>query len=430
MQKKLLLLGTSNGTIDIINYARSQGIYTIVTDYLDPEHSPGKKVADEYWMINTGDLDILEEKCRKENVNAVFCAVSGFNLRMCMALTKRLGLPFYMSQDIWNKTGDGDKSEFKKICKQCNAPIATDYVMGNDYTEADLEHIIYPVVVKPVDKGGNTGISFCDNEKELIEAIKKVREVSTNPHIIVERKIDGDEWFSTYALVDGEVRFLSLNAMYHEPGYPSYCYSLTTTATRYIKPFLDEINGKIEEVLKEMGCKDGFAWVQVMRDNKDGKFYIIEMGYRLDSDMLYLPIKYIRGYDVTKAMVDYACGLEGKADNPLPKVVSCAFKECGAGLRFWSKKKSVITSIEGLEEVKKMPGVYVEMRKNVGDEIDQYRYIGTVNFASKDCDSMCDVINKINQTLFIRDEAGDDIIIKFTDFDNVRKIYKEGLIGI
>ena len=100
--KKLLMLGTSYGTGLMLDYAKSQGVHTIVTDYLEPEHSPGKLIADEYWMINTGDLDTLEVKCREENVNAVVCGISEFNLEMCMALCKRLGLPCYCTPEAWH----------------------------------------------------------------------------------------------------------------------------------------------------------------------------------------------------------------------------------------------------------------------------------------------------------------------------------------
>ena len=36
---KLLMLGTSNGSCAIVEYAKSKGIYTIVTDNLLPEVS-------------------------------------------------------------------------------------------------------------------------------------------------------------------------------------------------------------------------------------------------------------------------------------------------------------------------------------------------------------------------------------------------------
>ena len=39
-KETLLLMGCSFGTQDALNYAKSQGIYTIVTDHLPPEQQP------------------------------------------------------------------------------------------------------------------------------------------------------------------------------------------------------------------------------------------------------------------------------------------------------------------------------------------------------------------------------------------------------
>ena len=102
MKEKLLMLGTGQGSREILRYAKSQGMHTIVTDYLDPNHSLAKKDADEYWMINTGDLDVLELKCREENVTAVVCGISEFNLEMTMELCKRLGFPCYCTPEAWH----------------------------------------------------------------------------------------------------------------------------------------------------------------------------------------------------------------------------------------------------------------------------------------------------------------------------------------
>ena len=59
--KKLLLLGTNGGTTDMVNYARSQGAYVIVTDNLPPEKSAAKLIADEAWPVDTADVDTLEK---------------------------------------------------------------------------------------------------------------------------------------------------------------------------------------------------------------------------------------------------------------------------------------------------------------------------------------------------------------------------------
>lgn len=61
--KKLLILGTSTGSVQIVNYAKSIGIYTIVTDFFSIEQSEAKRYADECWNISTADVNQLEKKC-------------------------------------------------------------------------------------------------------------------------------------------------------------------------------------------------------------------------------------------------------------------------------------------------------------------------------------------------------------------------------
>ena len=93
--KKLLLLGTNAGTCDMVNYARSQGAYVIVTDNLPPEKSAAKLIADEAWQVSTADVDTLEKLATQNKVNGIFAGVSEFNLEKALTLCERLGLPFY-----------------------------------------------------------------------------------------------------------------------------------------------------------------------------------------------------------------------------------------------------------------------------------------------------------------------------------------------
>ena len=131
--EKLLMMGTGLASKEIVEYAKSQGVFTIVTDYLEPEKSTAKLVSDDYWMINTGDLDELEVKCRAEGITAVICGVSEFNLEMTMALCKRLGLPCYCTPEAWHYSRD--KADFKDLCKKIGAPVATDYYVSDLLTD-------------------------------------------------------------------------------------------------------------------------------------------------------------------------------------------------------------------------------------------------------------------------------------------------------
>lgn len=425
MKEKLLVLGSSFGSIDIINYAKSQGVWTIVTDNLSEDNSCAKKIADEKWMISTADVDTLEKKCREEGVTSVLCGASEFNIDRLLELTARLNLSCYTTAESWRISRD--KYDFKKICRRVGAPVATDYFLSDDLTPEEVAKVKFPVMVKPVDCASNRGISYCYNVEDLRNGFKLVRSVSDNPKIVVERMLHGPEWYSSYVISNGKIKLLALNAMYSQPGEPKNCYTITTTVSNHVEHFISEINPHIEQVLKEVGCREGYAWVQAMLD-EDGHFYIIEMGYRLDGDMMFIPCRDICGFDTIKMMVDYARGIK-TPEGMLPKSQSQAFRKCGCSFMLWTNKEGVVREIKGLDEIAKIPGVEVVCNAQIGDEIQKYHAYGDILFTTDSIEEMCDLIKTINQTVAIINNQGEDVVIKYTDLDFLKQVYYEGLEG-
>lgn len=418
------MLGTSSISCEMIEYAKSKGVYTIVTDYLAPEISKAKLIADEYWMINTSNLDVLEQKCRQEGVTAVICGISEFNLEMCMELCKRLGFPCYCTPEAWHYSRD--KEDFKTLCKKLGAPVATDYFISENLTDEELSKVEYPVVVKPVDMSANRGVSYCYNKKELIEAYKYARSISKSSKMIVERMLHGEEWYSSYAIADGNISLLALNAMYSQPCEPKNCYTITTNVSNHIEQYISEINPKIEEVLKDVGCKEGYAWVQAMLDD-DGKFYILEMGYRLDGDHAFKYTDALHGMNLIHDLVDFALG--EKEHVSLPASQEHAFTKCGCGMMLWTNKDGILTEIRGIDEIRNTKGVFVECLHDLGDMIKKYDFVCNISFTTDTIDEMCAMIDKVNREVAFFNEKGEDTVIKYTDFDFLRKVYQEGLEG-
>lgn len=419
------MLGTSMISCEMIKYAKSKGVYTIVTDPRTPKESIAKQISDEYWMINTGDIDTLEKKCREEGVTAVICGISEFCLEVCMELCKRLGFPCYCTPEAWRYSRD--KEAFKTLCKKLGAPVATDYYLTDALTDEELDKVVLPVVVKPVDMSGNRGVSYCHTRQELIDAYKYARSISKSSKIIVERMLHGEEWYSSYAFSNGEVRLLALNAMYSQPGEPKFCYTVTTTVSNHVEQYIKEINPHIEKVLKEVGCKEGLAWVQAMLD-EDGHFYIIEMGYRLDGDQMFMPYRQMLNYDIVHELVDMALGKKSSI-NDLPPSQTHAFKQCGCGLELWTNKEGILSEIRGLYIMGNTPGVFVECLHQIGDKIIKYRPLCNISFTTDTIDEMCKLIDKVNREVAFINENGEDVIIKYTNFDYLKKVYQEGLEG-
>lgn len=156
---KLLILGTSFGSAAIVQAAQKRGLYTIVTDFLQPEKSLAKQIADEYWMLSTDDIDGLADWCQSDGITAVFAGVSEFNYDKVLALTTRLKLPCYIDPKAWEIARN--KRSFKNLCKQYGLATPEDYSLEDFHS--DHQHIGFPVVVKPVDLNGNRGVAFCEN---------------------------------------------------------------------------------------------------------------------------------------------------------------------------------------------------------------------------------------------------------------------------
>lgn len=421
--KKLLFMGADFGTRDLIKCAKRRGIYTIVTDNLAAEKSPAKLMSDEYWMISTRDVDAIEARCREEHIDAVLCAVSEFNADMAMSLCKRLGLPFYTTEEAWRYSRD--KRAFKDLCKRCSVPHATDYYVSNPPTEEELNQIQFPVVIKPVDQGGNRGISFCDNKEQLLVACELARSMSNSETLIVERQLKGNMYGAVYMLNGGVPHFLFLITQRSQKGYPDNCYAVGMMDVNHLDLYLREVHPCFLEVIRQSGCLEGLLWVQMILD-EDGHFYVFEMGNRMPGNMLPRPLRNVTGFDTCDWMLDLAVG-EKHSDVQIPSTLNpLSGREIGVYI-LWSQKSGIISRIEGVEQIKQIPNIHLEVEDSLylGKAVVPYQYLLVITFDTANCEEMCQVIQTINDTVKIFDENGEDIVIRYDDFDALREVRKE-----
>lgn len=420
--KKILILGSDYGTIDLVKEAHKMGVYVVVSDTM--ETSPTKRAADEAWFVSTTDIDLLEMKCREEHIDAISFGASDFNINNGRKLCKRLGLPFYCASDrAWEVACN--KSEFKKICKEVGAPIATDYYLSDSLTKEELSKVQYPVVVKPVDKSGNRGMSYCKNEEELIEAYKYARSVSDNATIIVERELHGPEFAVNYVMADGEIHLLYFSSEHNQPGELDNLYSVIYTTSGHLKQYIEEVNQKVIEVFKKAECKDGIAWVECMLDS-DGHFYLLEMGYRFGGEMTYVPYECVSGFNTIRWMLEVALGVQHKKSD-LPEPLNKAYKACAASYYMFTTCEGEIANMEGVEEIEAMSNTFLDFPKRVGNSVRYHAALGIIRIFGKDCDELCNTIAKINSVLKITDKNGKDMFIYYDDFDSIKQEYEQGL---
>ena len=151
------------------------------------------------------------------------------------------------------------------------------------------------------------------------------------------------------------------------------------------------------------------------------------MGYRLSGEQIYETYNSLCNCDVIKIIVDYARGLATK--HLLPEPQKRAFVKCGTGMILWTNKGGKIVEYRGLEKLKEIPNLKMDILKQVGDDAVPYRGVGNFSFVSENIEDMISTVDAINKNVQVINDDGEDMVIKYTDFDFLRKVYKEGLEG-
>ena len=419
--KKLLILGSDFGTISVVREAHKMGLYVIVADLM--ETSPTKEEADEAWLISSTDTDTLVKKCRDEDISALMFGASDFNVWNAREVCKRLDFPIYCKSDYACRVAR-DKGEFKRICKVVGAPVAEDYYLTDELKEDDISKVVFPVVVKPVDKSGNRGMSYCSNREELIAGYKAAREVS-DKDIIIERQLHGKEYNVHYVLADGKARLLYFSSTHHEPGEAENMYSFKCTTSCHLKQYVEEVNELAINVIGKAECRDGIVWFDCIRDD-DGHFYLLEMGYRFGGVMTYIPYEKVSGFNTVRWMLECALGVR-HTEKDMPPALNSALSGCAASYNLFSRRDGEISEIEGLDEIENIPGVYIDIPKREGNSVRLNACIGLLGIYGENIEEVCDRIKRVNALLKTRNNEGENMFIYFDDYDSLREEYYTGL---
>ena len=167
--KRLLILGGTSASYDLVRNAREMGIYTIVTD--PNETGVSKEIADETAFVSTADIKGLVALAKERNVDGIFCGPSEFNLRNVIRACAEANLPCYTTMDVWDKCAN--KDEFKSYCREYGVDCTPEYDITRETSREELEQIPYPIILKPVDGCSSAGITVCNNADEVPAALEK-----------------------------------------------------------------------------------------------------------------------------------------------------------------------------------------------------------------------------------------------------------------
>jgi len=363
--KKLLVLGGTSTSCEIIKAAKELGVHVIVTDYLDD--SPGKKIADDSFNISTKNVDAIVELIKTEKIDGVITGFIEWMLPYYYEICEKAKLPCYFTKKQLEITSN--KDQFKNLCREFGINVVEEYKTDSPNPHDVIERIELPVVIKPVDSGGGRGVRISHTQGEFINDYNKSLQFSNSNKVILERYMDNKEATIFYIIIDGQIHLTAIadrNTARYKEGYMPLptSYIFPSKHTDY---YIKNLNENVIKMFNSIDLKNGMLFIQTFVE--EGQFTIYEMGYRLTPSMEYKIIEKNKGYNPLKMMINFA--LTGKMiDNKLENITYTSNDDYGANITI-SVKPGKIFSIQGVEKVQNIPGVIdVFQTYKEGDIID------------------------------------------------------------
>lgn len=357
--EKLLIIGASILQLPAILKAKEAGYYTIVTD-MNP-NAMGIAYADEFYPVNTIDEEGTAALAEQIKPDGIMTLATDLPMRSLAVATTRIGLPG-ISYDTAVKATD--KGEMIKAFEAAGVEHPWYFILkGKDDLAKALPHITYPCVIKPTDNAGNRGVSFANDEAELLSLYEYSHENSHSGDVIIEEYMEGREVSVEIIVYHGEVHVLAVTDKLTQ-GKPYFVEIGHSEQSQLGEENVERIKDLATRAVKAIGIDNSPAHVEIML-TKDGP-KMVELGARMGGGCItthLVPLS--TGIDMIKSVMDLAMGKEPDVTPKFDK---------GSALRHIVDLEGEIVSIDGLDEARAVPGVTeVTMLKGIGDTVGYFK---------------------------------------------------------
>lgn len=408
--KKLLILAGADVHIKIVKAAKELGVYTIVTDYLDPKDSPAKLIADEYWMLNITDIDAIVDKCRDEHVSGVLSFCIDPAQIPYQRICEKLGFPCYGTRyqfDILT-----NKRLFKDYCIAHNVDVVPEYSL----IDIEKDNVVYPVLVKPTDSRGSRGQTVCYSKNEISRAIEIAQRESKDGGVLIERYMHGKQDMSfAYIVINGEPYLLKIGDRYLGDVRDNLDRQQigTILPSHNAEQYRKNIEPNVIQMIKSLGVNFGAIFLQGFWEN--GRVYMYDPGMRFPGGDFDVVLREATGFDNMKSFVYFALTGDVTVQFGNPKD---AYRLNGGVCLILSiaAKSGQIAEFVGVEKVASNPYVLsASQRCHVGDvipasgDIQQRVAEFVAYFPNKEM--IDEFISFVYNTIILKDNVGNDMII-------------------
>lgn len=415
MSKKLIILGGNPETGILVDVAMSMGIHTIVID-MSPDSS-AKKNATESFDLNVFDVDKVAQVAKDNNVDAVLIGVVDVLVKPYKEICEKLGVPCYVTDEAVEAFCS--KDGFKRYCHAYQIQDIPGIYLDQNSPIDKPEGLDYPLMVKPVDRGGGMGMKISRDDSDYIESVKSAMDFSKKGVVLVERYMDCDDMAAYYTFRNGVpyVSAISDRFTTKKQGDASPVCIGAIFPSKYSDKFVKDVHPKLVELFKGLNIKDGVLNIQFFVEN--GVFYAYDPGFRLQGEAPHIPLAHINGFDHREMLINYALtGVFGADD--FPEKNDYKFRGKVACTIWVLLTQGKINEIHGFDAIKADENVIFVLERFKKGDIVEEDWLGTEKQVFTRiylvADSIVEINNKIaafKNVLKIKDENGENMILEW-----------------
>ena len=337
-----MIIGASVLQLPAILKAKEMDLYVGVADY-NPQ-AIGIQYADEFFNASTMDEDAVLAAALEFKPDGIMTLATDMPMRGVAKVSEKLGL-HSISYDTAIKATD--KFEMIKAFKAHNVASPWYFTVDSIDELKNLEsQLSYPCIMKPTDNAGSHGVVLAHDFDELLQSYEYSRASARHGRVIIEEYLQGNEVSVEVMVVDGKVNILQITDKL-TTGAPHFVEMGHSQPTRHPLETQKAIKNLAIQACQAVGIDQGPAHVEMMVTKRGP--VMIELGARMGGDNITTALVPLStGIDMVKATIDVALGNQPDIEPSL---------HCASAIRYIAAPEGIITSINGVEEAKQLPGV-------------------------------------------------------------------------
>lgn len=373
----VILPSTTYRARDFVSAAESLGVDLIVIS----DQPPPFDMGDRYLQIDCSDPIAaaagVADMGETVDIDAVVAA-DDRGVMVAAEASARLGLPGNPPEAA-AATRDKARMRERLARAEIDQPRYAVLPAGADLAKVATQ-IGFPAVVKPVDRSASQGVIRVDSPSELVEAVRRVREiVGDGATLIAEEYMPGREIAIEGMVSHGELTVL---AVFDKPDTregPYFPETIFVTPSRLDEAAIDEAERVASAAVRALGLIAGPVHIELKVD--EGRARIIEIAARSIGGLCSRSLNFgLMGTSLESLIIRNALGL-GKSHLKREQISSGV-------LMIPSPHSGILGAVEGIEDVKEIDGVTgIDITMVPGDRIEApprgERYVGFVYARAK-----------------------------------------------